>query len=163
MRRKYTNEEVKEAVQNSTSIRQVLLRLNLAPQGGSYTTIHNLIKNLNLDTTHFKGQGWNKGSSQPQKEIEIYLSNQYPIKSHKLRLRLIREKILTKECSSCHLNTWLNQPIPLELDHIDGNHSNNTLNNLRLICPNCHAQTPTYRGKNIGRSDGSRTHKCHAF
>jgi 5-methylcytosine-specific restriction endonuclease McrA len=47
------------------------------------------------------------------------------------------------------LSSWLNQPIPLELDHIDGNNQNNQLNNLRLLCPNCHAQTSNYRGKNI--------------
>lgn len=53
-------------------------------------------------------------------------------------------------CSICKSTTWNNQPIPLELDHIDGNSYNNTRSNLRMICPNCHAQTPTYKGKNTG-------------
>ena len=55
-------------------------------------------------------------------------------------------------CSVCKNKEWNNQPIPIELDHINGDASNNKLENLRLICPNCHAQTSSYKGKNKGRS-----------
>lgn len=55
-------------------------------------------------------------------------------------------------CSSCNLEVWLGEPIPLELDHADGNPDNNTEENLRLLCPNCHALTDTYKGKNRGNS-----------
>jgi 5-methylcytosine-specific restriction endonuclease McrA len=80
--------------------------------------------------------------------IEDYLSNKYPIQSDRLRRRLINEGVLERRCSDCKLDTWMDQPIPLELDHIDGSHQNNTLDNLRLLCPNCHSLTPTFRGKN---------------
>lgn len=70
-----------------------------------------------------------------------------------------RKRILIKEtghrCWICRQTEWMGQPIPLELDHIDGNSDNNTRGNLRLGCPNCHAQTPTYKARNKGRA-GSR-------
>jgi 5-methylcytosine-specific restriction endonuclease McrA len=55
------------------------------------------------------------------------------------------------KCQICNNATWLENPIPLELDHISGDRDDNSESNLRLLCPNCHALTPTYKGKNIGR------------
>jgi hypothetical protein len=55
-------------------------------------------------------------------------------------------------CWGCRRTTWCALPIPLELDHVDGNSDNNSATNLRVLCPNCHAQTPTYRSKNRGRA-----------
>ena len=66
----------------------------------------------------------------------------------RLHKRLIEEKIFQAKCYNCRLELWLGNPIPLELEHIDGNPHNHNLNNLTLLCPNCHALTPTYRGKN---------------
>ena len=56
------------------------------------------------------------------------------------------------KCECCGEAEWLGRPIPLELDHISGNREDNSESNLRVICPNCHALTPTYKGKNIGKS-----------
>lgn len=61
-----------------------------------------------------------------------------------------------KKCSSCNNTHWLELPITLECDHIDGNSSNNNETNLRLICPNCHSMTPTYKAKNKGNGRHSR-------
>jgi hypothetical protein len=59
-------------------------------------------------------------------------------------------------CMMCGNTEWLEQPIPLELDHIDGDASNNLPINLRLICPNCHALTPTWKGRNRGSGRKTR-------
>ncbi|MGB7338353.1 MAG: HNH endonuclease signature motif containing protein, partial [Phototrophicaceae bacterium] len=86
-------------------------------------------------------------------------ANVYSNKIHDTELARMdstRRRILleTREykCEICGLSEWLNQPIPLELDHIDGDPDNNVESNLRLICPNCHALTDTYKGANSGNS-----------
>jgi len=72
---------------------------------------------------------------------------EYP--TYKLRNRLLEEKIFKYECFNCHISEWLEKHISLELDHINGNRFDHNLNNLRLLCPNCHSQTHTFRSKNI--------------
>lgn len=138
-----------QAVKSSLSVREALIKLGLAPKGGNYGTFHRRIKKLNLDTSHFTGQLWSKGKIlQPKQNIKEYLDNKRGISSHHLRIRLILEGIFEAKCYSCNNTKWLEQPIALELEHINGNHFDNTLSNLTILCPNCHAQTETYRGKN---------------
>lgn len=147
--KKYSKEQLIDAVISSTTIAQVLIKLNIAAHGGNYRTMHRHIKALQLDTSHFIGQGWSKKQIiGPKRPIEDYLSNKYEIQSYKLKLRLLNEKYFESQCYQCSCIQWLGQPIPLELHHIDGNHKNNSLSNLTLLCPNCHALTDNYRGKN---------------
>ena len=84
---------------------------------------------------------------QKARPIEDYLSNKVPMQSDKLKERLLNANILEPKCSICGLFFWQQQHISLELDHKDGDHNNNKLSNLQLICPNCHAQTDNYRVK----------------
>lgn len=63
-----------------------------------------------------------------------------------LRFRILYEQ--DNKCNSCGISEWLGEPIILELEHIDGNHYNNVRDNLEMICPNCHSQTSTWRGRN---------------
>lgn len=167
---KFTKIELESAVQQSTSIRQVLIKLGLIGAGGNYTTIQRWCAKWNISTSHFTGQGHNKGKTRntgfsgpsriPLSELLVEVSNHY-IKSHSLKLRLIEEGVFERKCYRCNLTEWMNQPIPLELEHINGVHSDNRLQNLTLLCPNCHAQTPTYRRKKSkcsGRDSNSQGH-----
>jgi len=148
---KYTEEQFIDAVKSSTSIRQVLSKLGLKEAGGNYSITKTRIKNLGLDTSHFKGQAWNKGKKLgPRKSVKELLTNdrKYPYQSHKLKNRLLQEGIKVHQCECCGITEWREKPTPLELDHINGINYDNRLENLRLLCPNCHAQTDTYRGRN---------------
>jgi hypothetical protein len=82
--------------------------------------------------------------------LEEFLVEGRLVKTSNLKVRLLNEGIKSPECEACGLRHWNARPIPLELDHINGKRDDNRLANLRLLCPNCHAQTDTYRGRNIG-------------
>src|SRR5689334_19168285 len=86
-----------------------------------------------------------------RKYLSDYLVKGSDIQSLKLKRYLLEQKVLDAACCKCGGTTWCGQPIPLELDHRNGDRHDNELANLRLLCPNCHALTPTYRGKNRGR------------
>ena len=150
---KYTDEQLIEAVKTSLSIAEVCRKLGIKAVGGNYATIHNKINKLNLDTTHFTGKAWNQGLKYkvvvPAKPLQEILKENTPYQSYKLKLRLIKEGLKEEKCECCGNTEWLGQPIKLELHHINGNHNDNRLENLQLLCPNCHAYTDNYRGKNI--------------
>ena len=82
------------------------------------------------------------------RDVEEYLSNETPMQSDKLKVRLLNEGYLEPKCAICGVGRWLDEEVPLQLDHKNGNKEDNNLSNLRLLCPNCHALTPQYRLKN---------------
>lgn len=150
----YNLQQLQEAVRTSLSYRQVLLKLGLSDKGGNTSTVKRKVSEWNIDTSHFTGQAHAKGKRLvPRTDTEKYLSNEMSIGSYRLKNRLLREGYFQYICSSCKQTEWLGNPIPLELDHISGKNDDNSLSNLRLLCPNCHALTPTYRGKNQERAN----------
>lgn len=150
-RNKYTKEMLQPIVDGSFHWAEVCRKLGIKPFTGAQSHLKSRADVLGVDYSHFKGQGWSKGRSfPPRRPIEDYLAENSEIKSHSLKLRLIKEGLKSRACESCGLSQWMGQPIPLELNHINGNHFDNRLDNLEILCPNCHALTPTNSGKNMG-------------
>ena len=148
---KYNLDQLVDAVNRSKSIRECLILLGVKPFGGNYDTFRKAVKVFDINTSHFEGQSLSSKKLKGRRKIiplEELLVNGSNYQSNKLRIRLLEDGIFPHKCLKCQNTSWLGEPIPLELDHIDGNNRNNLLTNLRLLCPNCHAQTPTYRGRN---------------
>jgi len=144
-------DEIKQVVAKSKSIAEVCRYLGIKPNGGNYKTIHKEIKEYDIDTSHFTGQGWNVGLGfKPKKKrpLEEILTENSNYQTFKLKNRLFEEGLKERRCECCNNTEWLNKPIALELHHIDGDNTNNKIENLQILCPNCHAQTDTYRGLN---------------
>ena len=102
-------------------------------------------------STNQGSKGTKRDYSSRQIPLKDILEGKHPqYQSNKLRIRLLKEGTLEYKCNKCGNTEWLNMPIPLELEHKDGNSVNHVQDNLELLCPNCHAFTDTYRGKNKG-------------
>lgn len=118
--------------------------------GMNYKTLAFHAKRLNCFHSNMPGKGIRKSpSKQPVSLSFIFEGKHTTYQSSKLKNRLLKEKVKEHKCEVCQLSVWLEKSIPLELHHIDGNRYNNSLQNLQLLCPNCHALTDNYRAKNI--------------
>jgi hypothetical protein len=167
MKKQYTKEDVVLAVSENKSIAGVLRQLGLRPIGGNYKTIHHLIKEYGLDTSHFTGQGWNVGLVfKPHKTIidsAIFVEDSDYRCSWRLRERY-KKATGINYCEDCHLSEWRGAPIPLEIHHINGKNTDNRLENLKLLCPNCHALTNNYRGRaQLSALSEKRDVECRKF
>ena len=152
MRANYNKENLIEIVKNSYSISDVARSLGLKPMGSNFNTIRKYIDLYNIDISHFTGQTWNKGINYLEKTARVPLSEilkeNTNFQSDQLKKRLIAEGIKEYKCEKCGITEWCNEPITLELHHINGNHYDNRLENLQILCPNCHSQSHNWKGKN---------------
>lgn len=148
----WTDEQLIQAVNQSKSYRSVIKALGLVPAGGNYVQIQYAIKRLEINTSHFTGMGWNKGtrySLSTTIPIEEHLVLGSRIQSYKLKTKLFQKGLKTPQCELCGwAKVSSDGRIPVELDHINGERHDNRLENLRILCPNCHSLQSTHRGRN---------------
>lgn len=153
---KYTEELLREAVANSVSYAGVCRYLGMVESGGTHSHISRVIKRMGIDTSHFDGQAWRKGRPSerrkiPEERLVLGEPGSPRVNGEKLRKAML-EMGMTYACARCgNRGTWLFSPITLHVDHINGLYYDNRLENLRFLCPNCHAATSTHSGRNRGR------------
>ena len=151
-RRSWTIKQLEEAARISSSLRQVISKLGLIPAGGNYEHVSRIIRENRIDVRHFTGKGWSKGktvSKEPIYSLEEILRKNSHFGLYRLKLRLFRLGLKERRCEECG---WAQMSpdgrIPIELDHINGDRHDNRIENLRILCPNCHSLKPTHRGRN---------------
>lgn len=151
-------EKMQELLDSSNSKADVLRKIGYSPYGGDHPTLDRYIREYNLDLTKLEENRKKtkaemlKGQVAKKISLSDIFSGKIPYRdSDRLKKRILKEGLKEHKCEKCGRTEWLGQPIPLQLDHINGDHSDNSWENIRLLCPNCHFQTSTHNGKNPRR------------
>lgn len=112
------------------------------------TTLNSYLQKMGIEYSgNQSGKGMKKDSGKYM-SLSDYLKDSQDIQTNKIRIKLLKEGYKEHKCECCGLIQWLNNPIPLEVHHINGDRTDNRIENFQLLCPNCHAFTDSYRGKN---------------
>lgn len=158
MRSKYTKEYLSPIVQDSCSIAEVMRKIGLVPRGSNYKRFNLLITHtLQINTQHFDRNKQQKRHLTQKLTKEQFVSKVLTLHgsgwtSVHIKARLLEFDILPNQCVMCGLSPqWNGRQLVLQLDHINGDSRDNRLDNLRILCPNCHSQTETY---NVGHKKG---------
>ena len=149
--------KIKLIVNDSINFSEVLTKLNIPVRGNNINTLKNILIKNNIDYSHFTGRARKYKTN--YKSANNFLKENTVIKASKLKEKLLKENIIEYKCAICGLSQWQNKNIILQLHHIDGNNKNNNLNNLQLLCPNCHSQTENYCG-NSNKNKNTTHNKC---
>lgn len=143
---------IKNVVKKSFCYREVLRNLGLISKGGNNATLRKWIKYYNIDVSHFDPyknimEALKKNNTIPLAEI---LEGKHPdCNRYHFKKKLIAAGLKTNDCEVCGIHEiWNNEKLVMQLDHINGISNDNRLENLRMVCPNCHSQTKNFSGRN---------------
>jgi hypothetical protein len=153
--KKYTKETLEEAVRTSKTWGDVCRKFGATKvHGGSRSYVKSKADAFGIDYSHFLGRAWIRGTDRKWERREkrtadqILINRSDGVREHGYMLRRALIESGTKyACFICGLTEWLDSQITLDVDHIDGDCLNDSRENLRFLCPNCHSQTPTFKNK----------------
>lgn len=154
------DEKFIEMVKSLKSICEICDAIKARRGGSVFSNIKNRINQLKIDISHFIDHRKNKNSFNyvDKKTFLLRLKNNDYSDTKFIKKKLLEFNLTKNECFECKLlPVWNTKPLTLHLDHIDGDSNNNLLQNLRLLCPNCHSQTETF---SMGKSRKRKTYKC---
>lgn len=149
-------EHLAKLVAESISFAQVLTTLELPTEGRAHHELARRLAALGIDTSHFRGQGWSRGETKRShaslargiakrtlSDDEVFVENGPLLGGPRIIKRLLAKGWMYC-CAICGVSQWCDRRLVLHLDHINGINNDNRIENLRLLCPNCHSQTDTY-------------------
>lgn len=149
---RHTEGRLRDLVARSTSVAEVVRRLGINPVGGNHTHISRRIAALGIDISHFVCTPPRRPKGSRGKPLALGDPRDGRIPGERLRRELVRAGVIDA-CAECgNAGVWQGQRLRLEVDHVNGDWWDNRPANLRILCPNCHAATDTYRGRNRAKS-----------
>lgn len=131
-----------------TSYSNIIRECNLDVRVSYIKTLQAIAKQYSIDTSHFMGHSTSVGRAPILKNEEIFRIGYLSTKV--VKSRILKDRLIPYICADCSNEGLHNgKPLTLQLDHVNGNNTDNRLENLRFLCPNCHSQTDNFTGKNI--------------
>lgn len=147
---KYTKELLEENVKDCYSFAELCRRLGLNPEGSNPKTLKKKMDEFDVDYSHFTGGAWNKNPNNPiyRGKYSPNLCEHSSLSSANAKTLVYRLGLKENKCEKCGLSEWNGEPLICELHHINGNTTDNRIENLIILCPNCHSQTDNFRSRN---------------
>lgn len=134
-----------DAVKESINFTEVLEKIGIPRQGNNGKTLRKILDENNIDYSHFTGRA-RKYAKPNSTKAEDYFGTDKKIQTSKLKEKLLKEGYKENKCEICGITEWLGNSIICQLHHINGDNTDNRLENLQMLCPNCHSQTDNYCG-----------------
>ena len=153
MKYDWSKERIESVIADCDSLSQVLEKLNIPRAGNNTATLRKKLEEFNIDYSHFTYGAKGKKGIENYVPVKEYLGTGKYIQTTKLKEKLIKEGLKKNECENpkcpCKNGYWLDNPISYQLHHINGKHDDNRLENLQILCPNCHSQTDNWGTKKL--------------